>query len=102
VYYFGIGDMKRASGCLDKALKLRGGYELALVLAYHITTEQDTKLALVDKFMEVNRSSAVSYFFRGLLMQQKMDFISAIDMYQNAMKFYTIGRQRIQKKILLP
>jgi tetratricopeptide (TPR) repeat protein len=102
VYYFGIGDLKRASGCLDKALKLRGGFELALVLAYHITSNPDEKLALVDKFMEASRSSAVSYFFKGLLMQQKKDFISAIDMFQNAMKFDTIGRQRLQKKNLLP
>ena len=36
VYYFGIKDLKRATGCLDKALKLRGGFELALVLAYHL------------------------------------------------------------------
>ena len=41
VYYFTIGDLKRASGCLDKALKLKGSFELALVLAYHISSDQD-------------------------------------------------------------
>ncbi len=35
-------------------------------------------------------------------MQQKQDFVTAIDMFQNAMKFYTISRQRSQVPSLLP
>jgi len=44
VYYFNIGDLKRSSGCLDKALKLKGGFELALVLAYHLASDNQSRL----------------------------------------------------------
>ena len=41
VYYFGIGDQKKAFGCLDKALKLNGGFEEALVLQYYLLDSVD-------------------------------------------------------------
>jgi len=44
VYYYNIGDFKRASGCLDKALKLKGGFERALILAYRIANSQEEKV----------------------------------------------------------
>jgi hypothetical protein len=37
--------------------------------------------------MESNVNSAASYFLRGLIMQSKRDFVQAIEMFQNALKF---------------
>lgn len=70
VYYFTIGDTKRATGCLDKVLKLEPDLEQALVLQFYLLTTTEQRLALVDRFMETNRNVAVTYFFRGLIMQQ--------------------------------
>jgi Tfp pilus assembly protein PilF len=36
VYYYKVNDVKRASGCLDKVLKLKPDLERALVLQYHL------------------------------------------------------------------
>ena len=34
---------------------------------------------MIDRFMETNRNVAVTYFFKGLIMQQQQDFVSEIE-----------------------
>jgi hypothetical protein len=67
--------MKRASGCLEKVLKLHPDFEQAFVLQYYLLQTTEQRLMLVDNFMKTNRNVAVTYFFRGLIMQHNQDFI---------------------------
>lgn len=107
MYYFTVADSKRAIGCLEKARKLQPDFEDALVLQYYLTEGRSERLALVDTFMGVNKNLAVTYFLKGLIMQETQDYFTAIEMYQNAVKFYLIqqsksGNQRLLPRVSLP
>lgn len=69
MHYYTENDLKRVTGCLDKALKLSPDFEQALVLQYYILGDDNVaKLALLNKFMQTNWNTAVTYFLKGLLM----------------------------------
>ena len=81
MHYFLQNDQKRASGCLDKVLKLEPNFEMAFLLQFYLTVSLEAREALIDKFMETNKNVAVTYFLKGLIMQQKKDFINAIEYF---------------------
>ena len=73
-----------------------------MVLQYFLTEGRSERLALIDTFMGVNKNLAVTYFLKGLIMQEMQDYFSAIEMYQNAVKFYLIQKSKSGHKRLLP
>jgi tetratricopeptide (TPR) repeat protein len=69
VYYFLQKDNERASKCLDKVLKLEPNFEQAFLLQFYLTSSLEARISLIDRFMEINKNVAVTYFFKGLIMQ---------------------------------
>lgn len=58
---------------------------------------------MIDQFLLVNKNLAVTYFLKGLIMQETQDYFQAIESYQNALKFYNIQQSKpVTTQRLLP
>jgi hypothetical protein len=50
----------------------------------------EARLALLDSIMAHNKHIAVTYYLKGVLLQNQGDYTAAIDMFQNSIKYHTI------------
>jgi tetratricopeptide (TPR) repeat protein len=58
------------------------------------------RLGLLERTMKANKNIAVTYYLKGIALQNSKDFITAIESYQNAIKFHTVQKSRPSKKLL--